>query len=130
MDKRVLIVDGDKSLVVALALLLDNVGITAINSGPVTDKENVSAMITYYRPDVILLDHNLSDHTTGLDIIEIIPKNILVLLTSILVTSSRELTDSYRNIGVHHFPGKIFSEIMKCIEGNCGCYSPLVSFLP
>lgn len=124
MQKRILIINGNENAVVALALLFNNFGFTPINSKPLIDKKEIGLMINHLKPDIIFLDHYLGAKDTGLDIAEIIPKNILILSTSILVNSSKELTDSYKKAGIYHFPGKAFDKIMKCIGGNCGCYLP------
>lgn len=127
MGKRILIIDDDENIVVALALLFNEFGFEPVNSKPVNNKTEIAQMINHLKPDIIFLDHDLGAKDTGLDIAEIIPKNILILSTSMLVRFSRELTDSYRKAGIYHFSEKTFGEIIKCINGNCGCYLPAMS---
>lgn len=129
MNKRVLIVDNYESTVIALGLLFDNKGFTVINSRPITSVETAISMIQFYKPDIILLDHELTNGgDCGLDVAVVIAtKNIsdaLILSTSITVGYSKELTGQYRKAGIYHFPDKTFPKILQCIEGNCGCYLP------
>lgn len=128
MKKRILIIDGNENVVKFFLLLFSALRFTVINSGRLIERADIIKKIKHLKPGIIFLDHDLGAKDTGLDIAEIIPKkNILVLSTSILVSSTRELTDSYRKVGINHFPGKDFDEIMKCIDGNCGCYLPAIS---
>lgn len=132
MGKRILIIDDDESFVITLGLLFAYKVFTVINSNPITSNNTAIGMIQFYKPDIILLDHQLSNRgDCGLGVAEIITNegvgDVLILSTSILVSSSRELTEAYRKTGVIHFPGKTFLGIMKCIEGNCGCYLPAIS---
>lgn len=133
--KKLLIVDDDETFTLSMASLLKGCEeFFVINSQPIKSKEQACFLIKFHSPNIIILDHNLND-CVGLDVIEsmlrkMAEEKVLILSTGIEVVTSKELTDAYRKAGAHHFPGKTFPEIIKCIEGNCGCYSPLISFLP
>lgn len=130
MSKRVLIIDDSDSIVVALGLLFENAGFVVLNSEIMNSEEKIEVAIKMLKPDIILLDHDLGNRLTGLAIArKNLMNGLLILSTSISVTSSEELTKEYIKAGVDHFPGKTFSEIIKCIEcieGNCGCYLPAI----
>lgn len=137
--KKILIIEDLDCVMKSLCLLFNelekeilltrNTTIKSVEQGIIAVKEDT--------PNIILLDHNLGQGDKGLEILEnkeisdkIRNKKILILSTSVAVTTCRELTEAYRQKGVEHFPGKDFKNIRNCLNGNCRCYSPLISFLP
>lgn len=132
MDKkRILIVDDLYSIVETTPELIEFfLGNFFSASGIATTSiDEAITAIKNYKPDIILLDHELTiGGNEGLEIAKIINTSSLksetvVISTSTLVNSSWELTEEYRKNGVRHFSGKNFDEIKKCLEHKCNCFS-------
>ena len=131
MSKKILIIDDSEPIVDSLILLFEEFAekesFTLTRKVPIKSLGQAVSAIKEDSPDVILLDHNLGSDT-GLEVLDKINiKGVEILSTSISVIISRELTETYRQKGVKHFPGKDFKNIRNCLHGNCGCYSPLIS---
>lgn len=118
MERKLLIVDDSEGIVSSLSLLFEGIdGFVVVKKTPVLSVKDAILAIEETNPDIILLDHELSKGGgEGLEILQEI--------------KDKGLKDAYRRNKIFHFPGKNILEIKKCISGNCGCISALISFLP
>jgi len=128
--KRILIIEDSESLV---KLTIDFFEVfygdfIFLNNEPVVSVIEALKVINENPCDVVLLDHQLPDNENGgLEIARKIAgkiknDNMLVLSTSVLVSMSQKLINTYRESGVDHFSGKSSRDIKKCIDNECKCH--------
>lgn len=124
-NKKVLIIDDDKSILFLLELDIEDAGMQAINPGAVKSVEEALEKIKKYEAetDFILLDMNYGKvcedkRSDGYNVAEKLSKE---MIGKVICASSFPWAykDILRPLGVKHFGGK--KEFINCLVGTCNC---------
>jgi hypothetical protein len=116
---RVLVIDDAYDI---LAPQLRQEGIEVIETGPSkTAMEGTSLAFRYVNAvDWILLDAQLGeDDDAGLKIVNMMED--VFKAKTISITGETLAKRRFRTLGIKHTPGKRVADIIRCIQGDCGC---------